>query len=137
MYESRAFPTAVPRPASPVEAAFTVVPNVVDTELFVGDGRERNGRLLAVGLLYEAKGYEFLLRAVAELGRSGRDVRLYIGGDGPDRGEYERLMDTAIAEGLPYDTLVRLAESAQSVTGYGPVKEAAVAAWRERVRTWS
>jgi indolepyruvate ferredoxin oxidoreductase len=48
-------------------------------------------------------------------------------------GEYERLMAEAIAAGLPYDTLVRLAESAQSVKGYGPVKEAAVTAWREHV----
>src|SRR5262249_28395375 len=69
----------------------TVVPNVVDTDLFAGDGTERNGRLLAVGLLYEAKGYEFLLRAVAELARSGRDVRLDIVGDGPGRDAYERL----------------------------------------------
>jgi hypothetical protein len=41
-------------------------------------------------------------------------------------GEYERLMDKAIAEGMPYERLVQLAESALSIKGYGPVKEAAV-----------
>lgn len=48
-------------------------------------------------------------------------------------GEYERLMDETIEAGLPYDTLVQLAVSAQSVKGYGPIKEAAVTAWREQV----
>jgi indolepyruvate ferredoxin oxidoreductase len=58
-------------------------------------------------------------------------------------GEYERLMDEAIAgalpdqtrahQALPYETLVRLAESAQSINGYGPIKEAAVTAWRAQV----
>jgi indolepyruvate ferredoxin oxidoreductase len=47
--------------------------------------------------------------------------------------EYERLMDEAIAAQTPYQTLVQLAESAQSIKGYGPIKEAAVDAWRVRV----
>ncbi|MGH3247694.1 MAG: DUF6537 domain-containing protein, partial [Trebonia sp.] len=47
--------------------------------------------------------------------------------------EYEQLMDEAIAGTLPYETLVPLAESAQSVKGYGPIKEAAVDTWRARV----
>ena len=52
--------------------------------------------------------------------------------------EYERLMDEAIAgalpsQTLPYETLVQLAESAQSIKGYGYIKEEAVAAWRARV----
>jgi indolepyruvate ferredoxin oxidoreductase len=46
--------------------------------------------------------------------------------------EYEVLLADALASGLPYDDLVRLAASAQSVKGYGPVKEAAVTAWRAR-----
>ncbi len=77
--------------AEGIEAAFTVVPNVVDTGLFAGDGSRRNGRLLAVGLLYEAKGYEFLLEAIALLARQGRDVWLDVVGDGPGREPYERL----------------------------------------------
>jgi indolepyruvate ferredoxin oxidoreductase len=53
-------------------------------------------------------------------------------------GEYERLMDEAIAgtaadQALPYETLVQLAESAQSIKGYAQIKEEAVAAWRARV----
>ncbi|HEX4291596.1 MAG TPA: DUF6537 domain-containing protein, partial [Trebonia sp.] len=50
--------------------------------------------------------------------------------------EYERLIDEVGAAGpadADYDTLVRIAESAQSVKGYGPIKEAAVAAWRAQV----
>jgi indolepyruvate ferredoxin oxidoreductase len=44
--------------------------------------------------------------------------------------EYEALISEP---GLPYDTLVAIAGSALSVKGYGPVKEAAVAAWRAQV----
>ena len=47
--------------------------------------------------------------------------------------EYERLMDETTAAAMPYETIVRIAESPLSVKGYGPVKEAAVAAWRGRV----
>jgi indolepyruvate ferredoxin oxidoreductase len=47
--------------------------------------------------------------------------------------EYERLMDEAAAAGVRYETLVRIAESARSVRGYGPIKEAAAAAWRAQV----
>ena len=47
--------------------------------------------------------------------------------------EYERLIDEAAADGTPYATCLALAESAQSVRGYGPIKETAVAAWRSRV----
>ena len=74
-------------------ARFEVVPNVVDTTLFGPDGDARNGRLLAVGLLYEAKGYEYLLEAVALLRRDGRDIELDIVGDGPERAAYTRLAD--------------------------------------------
>jgi indolepyruvate ferredoxin oxidoreductase len=48
--------------------------------------------------------------------------------------EYERLVDQTAAAGLPYDTLVLIAESAMSIKGYGPVKEKAVAAWRTLVK---
>jgi glycosyltransferase involved in cell wall biosynthesis len=46
-----------------------------------GDGRT----LLFVGRLIERKGAAFAVRAVAELARQGRDVRLVIVGDGPER----------------------------------------------------
>lgn len=76
-----------------IHARFEVVPNVVDTSLFGVDDAGRNGRLLAVGLLYEAKGYEYLLEAQALLRRDGRDVELDIVGDGPERAAYTRLAD--------------------------------------------
>ena len=47
--------------------------------------------------------------------------------------EYERLMDETAAAALPYETITAIAGSPLAVKGYGPVKEAAVAAWRERV----
>jgi glycosyltransferase involved in cell wall biosynthesis len=65
---------------------FEIVRNVVDTDLFSNGGGPRNSRLLAVGLLYEAKGYDTLIAALAEL-----DVELDIVGDGPLRAEYEAL----------------------------------------------
>jgi glycosyltransferase involved in cell wall biosynthesis len=65
---------------------FAVVPNAVDTGVFLyGDG-PRNGRLLAVGMLYEAKRYDNLLRAMADI-----DVGLDIVGDGEMRAELEEL----------------------------------------------
>jgi len=76
-----------------IHARFEVVPNVVDTSLFSPDSQERNGRLLTVGLLYQAKGYEYLLEALALLRRDGRDVELDIVGDGPQRAAYTRLAD--------------------------------------------
>jgi indolepyruvate ferredoxin oxidoreductase len=46
--------------------------------------------------------------------------------------EYRRLIGEAVPV-VPYETGVRIAASALSIRGYGPVKEAAVAAWREHV----
>jgi indolepyruvate ferredoxin oxidoreductase len=49
--------------------------------------------------------------------------------------EYEQLISqtTDPSSAVPYDTLVRIAASAMSIKGYGPIKETAVAAWREQV----
>jgi glycosyltransferase involved in cell wall biosynthesis len=69
---------------------FEVLPNVVDTSLFSPDGTSRNGRLLAVGLLYEAKGVDVLLEAISHL----PDVALDLVGDGPRREEYVALAHT-------------------------------------------
>lgn len=67
-----------------IRARFRVVPNVVDTSLFrPGDG-PREG-LLAVGLFYEAKGFDVLLAALARL----PDKHLRLVGDGPLRGALE------------------------------------------------
>jgi glycosyltransferase involved in cell wall biosynthesis len=77
--------------AEGIHARFEVVPNVVDTSLFEPNGTEPNGRLLSVGLLYEAKGYEYLLEALALLRADGRDLELDIVGDGPERAAYTHL----------------------------------------------
>jgi len=45
--------------------------------------------------------------------------------------EYERLIGEAVGT-LPYETLLSVAESVMSIKGYGPVKEAAMTAWRSR-----
>ena len=45
--------------------------------------------LISVGRLVEIKGYPLLLDAVAQLTRQGRDVRLTLAGDGPDRANLE------------------------------------------------
>ncbi|HMQ25425.1 MAG TPA: 2-oxoacid:acceptor oxidoreductase family protein, partial [Acidimicrobiales bacterium] len=49
--------------------------------------------------------------------------------------EYAALMDDVLAPDadLAYDDRVALAESAQTVRGYGPIKEASVDRWREQV----
>jgi glycosyltransferase involved in cell wall biosynthesis len=46
--------------------------------------------LISVGRLVEIKGYPLLLQAVACLQREGRNVRLTLVGDGPDRGSLEQ-----------------------------------------------
>jgi indolepyruvate ferredoxin oxidoreductase len=50
-------------------------------------------------------------------------------------GEYERFMEERLQspDALPYEDLVRSAESAMSIKGYGPIKERAAARWREQV----
>lgn len=82
--------------AAGIDARFRVVPNVVDAGRFHPNGAvpDRRGgvrRLLSVGALYEAKGWEYLLEAVALLERRRDDFRLEIVGDGPLRGEYEQV----------------------------------------------
>lgn len=71
--------------ATGADTAFRVVPNVVDTTRFHPDGASRIGgarRLIGVGNLYEAKGWDDLLDAVAIVKARGRDVRLDLYGGG-------------------------------------------------------
>ncbi len=67
-----------------LRARFRIVPNVVDTSLFRPGDAPGDG-LLAVGLLYEAKGFDVLLEALARL----PGERLLLVGDGPLRGALE------------------------------------------------
>jgi L-malate glycosyltransferase len=82
--------------AAGINARFRVVPNVFDERRFHPGERPSasNGgtrRILSVGALYEAKGWEHLLEAVALLERERDDFRLEIVGDGPGRPDYEAL----------------------------------------------
>lgn len=74
-----------------------IVPNVVDTSLFHPDGPAvRRGdvrRLVGVGALYEAKGWEDLLDALALVGARRRDVHLSLIGDGHLRPALEARAD--------------------------------------------
>jgi glycosyltransferase involved in cell wall biosynthesis len=47
--------------------------------------------LLALGALVERKGHDLALRALAELARGGRAVRLWIAGEGPERAALQAL----------------------------------------------
>jgi indolepyruvate ferredoxin oxidoreductase len=79
-----------------------------------------------------------VLRAMKRLRGTPMDV---FGWD-PDRrmeraliAEYEQLMDERFrsAATRPYEDLVECAQSAMAIKGYGPIKERAVADWREQV----
>jgi len=72
------------------KAVFRVVPNVVDTSEFHPDGKPiPSGALIGVGNLYDAKGWEYLLEALALLRDGRRSVRLDLYGDGVLREELE------------------------------------------------
>ena len=79
-----------------VDTEFRVVPNVVDERRFhPAEHAARNGgraKLIGVGGLYEAKGWEFLLEAIALLARERRDFDVDILGDGELRPRYEELV---------------------------------------------
>lgn len=89
---------------------FEVVPNVVDTRLFSPGSARRNGRLLTVGLLYEAKGVDVLLEAISHL----PGVTLDVVGDGPRREEYVALAQTlGIADRVIFHGLLPKSEVAE------------------------
>lgn len=83
--------------ATGTRADLRVIPNVVDTGKFrPGGAATRNGepkRLIGVGQLYEAKGWEYLLEAVAILARTRGDFRVEIVGDGALRDSLETLAE--------------------------------------------
>jgi glycosyltransferase involved in cell wall biosynthesis len=86
-------------------ARTSVVPNVVDTDLFHPGGEPEPGRLLAVGLFYEAKGFDILLKALPDV----PGARLDLVGDGELRPELELR-----ARGLPVTFHGRLPKPAVS-----------------------
>jgi len=87
------------------------------------------------------KPYELAFQGLARMKRL-RGTRFDLFGRDPDRrmergliDEFEQLVVDVVRPGsdLPYETQVRLAESALSIRGYAGIKDAAVAAWREQV----
>lgn len=80
-----------------IRTRFHVVPNVVDTSLFVSGrqtlskGDDNRKRLLLVALLDPKKGVPYLLQGLALLRKKRDDFVLDIVGDGPNRAEYEEL----------------------------------------------
>jgi glycosyltransferase involved in cell wall biosynthesis len=78
-----------------IRARFTVVPNVVDTEVFrpAPDLRSASTmkELLFVGSMLPVKGLDHLLSALASLRAVRGDWHLTVVGEGPHRAEYEAL----------------------------------------------
>lgn len=81
----------------PTERVRTVANGVPPSEMAQRPQRPTDTvRVAAIGRLTDQKGFDLLLRAVAELVRRGRAVEVVVAGEGPQRVELERL-----AEGLP------------------------------------
>ena len=104
-----------------IRAHFRVVPNAVDTALFFPPANRphdhNSKRMLFVGLLDSdhKKGVTFLLQALAQLRQQRDDWRLDLVGDGPARGEYERLaVDLRLSDKVTFHGL----KSHQEVAGF-------------------
>lgn len=92
----------------------TVLPMPVSAERFappLHNVRDA-GRMLFVGRLIERKGAEYAIRAVGDLRRQGRAVRLTVIGDGPERTRLVALIEELglrqavdLAGALPHDAI--------------------------------
>jgi glycosyltransferase involved in cell wall biosynthesis len=105
-----------------VRARFEIVPNAVDTAIFkmAERGRQRDGQkhLLFVGNLEPTghKGFPTLVTALEMLAESRRDWHLEVVGEGPTRGEYERLVaGSPVAELVAFRGALRKSEVAESM----------------------
>ena len=67
---------------------------VDDARFAPGGERGAPPRILFAGNIIRAKGVDLILRAAAELHRTGVAFQLRLVGDGPDRSEYERLAES-------------------------------------------
>lgn len=85
-------------------AHFLVVPNAVDEKLF--SFTPRNGRknsvrtIIGVGDIYDVKGWDLLLDAVAALWSRRRDFRIQIVGEGPLEDAYRRRAEELHLDGV-------------------------------------
>jgi L-malate glycosyltransferase len=83
--------------AAGMRGRFEVVPNVIDDQQFhprvdpAADGG--SATILVVAGLQPVKGVDRLIAALPEVVRRRTDFRVQIIGDGPERGEYERLVE--------------------------------------------
>ena len=84
---------------------------------------DRTGEVLAVGRLVPKKGFDDLVRSVAALRAQGRDVRVTVLGDGPERAAL-----TALADGLGVADLVALPGAADGEAVAAAMRRAAVLA---------
>lgn len=74
--------------------SFIYIPNVVDTDFFnlsSGNNSDRKIRLLSIGNLIPWKQFDLLLNAFKIVCDRHFDASLVIGGDGPERGNLEKL----------------------------------------------
>lgn len=90
------------------------IPNSVDVDLFCpGKGARKQGvrQICFIGRLAEEKGVRYLLRAMGEIRKEWKGVKLFIAGDGPVRGDLEELsrqlgvMDDTVFAGHREDVL--------------------------------
>jgi glycosyltransferase involved in cell wall biosynthesis len=102
-------------------ATIEPVPNVVDTDAFAfadRSGRRGPARLVTVGSLVEIKGHRHLVRAIGALRRAGVDLTLDVIGDGPLRGELERLAgDAGVADVVRFRGAIPKTEVAAALAG--------------------
>ena len=93
-----------------IQARFHVIPNVVDTMLFLPEsprgGDPNRKRIRFVGQLRPVRGIPYLLHALPRLGQKRSDWRMDIVGDGEARSEYERLVgDLRLANRVAFHDL--------------------------------
>ena len=102
-----------------IQARFHVIPNVVDTMLFLPEsprgGDPNRKRIRFVGQLRPVRGIPYLLHALPRLGQKRSDWRMDIVGDGEARSEYERLVgDLRLANRVAFHDL----KSKREVAGF-------------------
>jgi glycosyltransferase involved in cell wall biosynthesis len=80
-----------------IKNRFTVVPNVVKTDLFYLKTKKKKDtckNILLVALLKPIKGIPYLLKSLSNLAKERTDFSIDIIGDGPKKEEYEKLAFT-------------------------------------------
>lgn len=105
-----------------IDGEYTIVPNVVETELFAPPGQPRlhDGalHLLFVGGLTPVKGLPFLFEALGMVSEQRTDWHLDLVGDGANRGEYEAMVQRlGLGERVTFHGMKSKAEVADFMRG--------------------